>query len=49
MATFDKTGKAAMSMKRVDGKPMGPASPEDIAHAQKHLAELLAITAKVKR
>lgn len=38
-----------MSMKRVDGKPPGLASPEDITQAQKHLAELLAITAKVKR
>lgn len=49
MASFDKTGKPAMSMKRVDGKPAGPASAEDIARAKKHLAELLAITAKVKR
>lgn len=49
MASFDKTGKPAISMKRVDGKPVGPASAEDIAQAQKHLAELLAITAKVKR
>ena len=49
MATFDKTGKPAMSIKRVDDKPTGPVSPEDIALAQKHLAELLAITAKVKR
>ncbi len=49
MASFDKTGKPAMSMKRVDDKPVGPASPEDITLALKHLAELLAITAKVKR
>ena len=49
MASFDKTGKPAMSMKRVDGKPVGPASPEDLAQAQKHLAELLAIAGKVKR
>jgi hypothetical protein len=49
MTSFDKTGKPAISMKRVDGKAVGPASPEDIAQAQKHLAELLAITAKVKR
>lgn len=49
MASFDKTGKAAMSMKRLEGKPVGPASPEEIAQAQKHLAELLAITARVKR
>lgn len=49
MASFDKSGKAAMSMKRVDDKPAGPASPDEIAQAQKHLAELLAITARVKR
>jgi hypothetical protein len=49
MASFDKTGKAAMSMKRLEGKPVGPASPDEIAQAQKHLAELLAITARVKR
>lgn len=49
MATFDKTGKPAMSMKRLEGKPVGPASPEEIAQAQKHLAELMMITAKVKR
>lgn len=49
MTSFDKTGKPWVSMKRVDGKAVGPASPEDIAQAQKHLAELLAITAKVKR
>lgn len=49
MASFDKTGKAAMSMKRLEGKPVGPASPEEIAQAQKHLAELLAITVRVKR
>jgi hypothetical protein len=49
MASFDKTGKPAMSMKRVDGKPAGPASPADMAQAKKHLAELLAIIAKVKR
>lgn len=49
MASFDKTGKPAISMKRIDGKPMGPASPEEIARAQKHMAELLAITARVKR
>jgi hypothetical protein len=28
---------------------MGSASPDEIAQAQKHLAELLAITARVKR
>ena len=49
MASFDKTGKPGVSMKRVEGKPMGPASPEEILRAQKHLAELLIITAKVKR
>jgi hypothetical protein len=49
MMSFDKTGKPAMSLKRVDGKPMGSASPDEIAQAQKHLAELLAITARVKR
>lgn len=49
MASFDKTGKPAMSMKRVDGKPVGPATPEDIAQAKKHLAELLTITARVQR
>lgn len=49
MMSFDKTGKPAMSLKRVDGKPMGAASPDEIAQAQKHLAELLAITARVKR
>lgn len=49
MASFDKTGKPGMSMKRIEGKPVGPVSPAEIAQAQKHLAELLAITAKVKR
>lgn len=49
MASFDKTGKPAASMKRVEGKPVGPASPDEIARAQKHLADLLIITAKVKR
>lgn len=49
MATFDKTGKPAISMKRLEGKPVGPASPEEIAQAKKHLVELMAITAKVKR
>lgn len=49
MTSFDKTGKPAISMKRIDGKAVGPASAEEIAQAQKHLAELLAITAKVKR
>lgn len=49
MMSFDKTGKPAMSLKRVDGKPMGAASADEIARAQKHLAELLAITARVKR
>ena len=49
MASFDKTGKPAISMKRLEGKPVGPASPEEIAQAKKHLAELMAITAKVKR
>lgn len=49
MASFDKTGKPVTSMKRVEGKPVGQASPAEIAQAQKHLAELLAITAKVKR
>lgn len=49
MASFDKTGKPAMSMKRVDDKPVGPASPDEIAKAQKHLAELLAVTGNVKR
>lgn len=49
MVSFDKTGKAAVSMKRIEGKTTGPASSDDIARAQKHLAELLAITAQVKR
>lgn len=49
MATFDKTGKPAISMKRLEGKPVGPASPEEIAQAKKHLAELMVITARVKR
>jgi len=38
-----------MAMKRTDDKPVGPANPEEITQAQKHLAELLAITGKVKR
>jgi hypothetical protein len=49
MTSFDKTGKPGISMKRIDGQTAGPASPDEIAQAQKHLAELLAITAKVKR
>lgn len=49
MASFDKSGKPVMSMKRVDGKPAGPASPGDLAQAKKHLAELLAIVTKARR
>jgi len=49
MAFFDKTGKPVMSMKGLEGKPVGPASPEEIAKAKKHQAELLMITAKVRR
>ncbi len=49
MMSFDKTGKPVISMKRIDGKPAGPASAAEIAQARKHLEELLAITGKVKR
>lgn len=49
MVSFDKTGKPVMSMKRLDGKPVGPASPAEIAQAKKHLAELMAIAGKSGR
>lgn len=49
MASFDRTGKPVISLRRVDGNPAGPASPQVIAAAQKHLAELLAITGKAGR
>lgn len=49
MVSFDKTGKPVISLRRVDGNPAGPASPQAIAAAQKHLAELLAITGRAKR
>lgn len=49
MVSFDKTGKAVISMRRVDGSPAGPASSAAITAAKKHLEELLAITGKVKR
>lgn len=49
MASFDKTGKPAISMKRLEGKPVGPVSAEEIAQAKKHLTELMMITARVKR
>lgn len=49
MVSFDKAGKPSISLKRIDGKPAGPADAAEIAQAQKHLAELLAVTARVKR
>lgn len=49
MVSFDKTGKPVISMKRIDGKPAGPASPEEIGQARKHLDELLAIARKARR
>jgi hypothetical protein len=50
MVSFDKNGKPAISMRRIDGKPAGPASPAGgIARSRKHLDELLAIPARVKR
>ncbi|MGE0557420.1 MAG: hypothetical protein AB7E73_07315 [Burkholderiales bacterium] len=49
MASFDKTGKPVISIRRVDGNAAGPASTAAIAAAKKHLAELLAITGQVKR
>ncbi len=49
MVSFDKTGKPVISIRRIDGNPAGPASPQAIAAAKKHLAELLAITGKAGR
>lgn len=48
MVSFDKTGKPSISMKRIDGKPAGPASAAEIEQAKKHLAELQLIISKVK-
>ena len=48
MGSFDKNGKPAISMRRIDGKPAGPASPTGgIARSRKHLDELLAIATSV--
>lgn len=49
MVSFDKTGRAVISMRKIDGNAAGPASAAAVAAAKKHLAELLAITGKVKR
>lgn len=46
MVSFDKSGNPQVSMKRVDGKPVGAASPAEIERARKHLAELQAIAMK---
>jgi len=48
MVSFDKAGNPLVSMKRVGGKPVGAASPPDIAQARKHLGELQAIAMKAK-
>jgi hypothetical protein len=48
MVSFDKNGNPAISMRRIDGKPAGTASPAEIAQSRKHLDELLAITSKVR-
>jgi hypothetical protein len=48
MVSFDKSGNPLVSMKRVGGKPVGAASPAEIAQARKHLAELQAIAMKAK-
>ena len=47
MVSFDKNGKPVISMRRIDGKPAGPASPAEIARSRKHLDELLAIATSV--
>lgn len=46
MASFSKAGKVTVSMKRIDGKPAGPASAQEIARMRKHLDELLLIAGK---
>ncbi|MBX3652258.1 MAG: hypothetical protein KF771_12885 [Burkholderiales bacterium] len=48
MVSFDKSGNPLVSMKRVGGKPVGAASPAEIAQARKHLGELQAIAMKAK-
>lgn len=48
MVTFDKSGNPLVSMKRVEGKPVGAASPDEIERARKHLAELQAIAMKAR-
>lgn len=48
MVSFDKAGNPLVSMKRVGGKPVGAASPAEIAQARKHLGELQAIAMKAK-
>jgi len=48
MVSFDKSGNPLVSMKRVGGKPVGAASPAEIAQARKHLDELQAIAMKAK-
>jgi hypothetical protein len=48
MVTFDKSGNPLVSMKRVGGKPVGAASPAEIAQARRHLDELLAIVRKAR-
>ena len=49
MVSFDKTGRAVISMRKVNGNAAGPVSSAAIAAAKKHLAELLAIAEKVRR
>lgn len=48
MVSFDKSGNPLVSMKRVGGKPVGAASPAEIAQARRHLDELLAIVRKAR-
>lgn len=48
MVSFDKSGNPLVSMKRVGGKPVGAASPAEIAQARKHLTELQAIAMKAR-
>lgn len=46
MVSFDKSGKPSISMKRIDGKPAGPATAAEIEQGRKHLGELQQVLAK---